>query len=471
MTRNDEVKMNPYDNAEALLRELAAPRRNQFFYGKRMDVQHFRMEQDYGRLKTWLLNRLTLGKGVLCGLQVALDGKRLVIDPGCAIDGLGREIVVPVRSVFDPAAARTPGEDGAIAGFCTLWLCYRECSTDFQPALVSDCGSDHARRGDCTPGTTVETFCFTLTPGLAPLQDDPRWCLPSQDEPPAPAPTPQPAPGQPEGPFAQAAQARAAAGLDAIRAALRSRRYALCRVTAADCVPDEQDACVPIAALLVDAEGPVAVENCLVRPRVYSNAMLADLILCLAQRIDACCPPMQTEPTLRVRTIEFLRRAPGGVENTVAAVEAPRNTTPIPVDASVNAIRFTFSRALAQGERGPTTAGPGDNDFKRHNVLVVPAQPLQGIGFVAGKLVVETPATLRFDLAEVPPYSRGRDLGWEKGTYHILLAGADAAAQGRKALAETNGALLDGEAAAPGSGWLSGDGAPGGNFTTSFTIG
>ena len=38
--------MHPHDNAEALLRVLTAPRRNQFFYGKRMDVQHFRMEQE-----------------------------------------------------------------------------------------------------------------------------------------------------------------------------------------------------------------------------------------------------------------------------------------------------------------------------------------------------------------------------------------------------------------------------------------
>ena len=62
--------MHPYDNAEALLRVLREPRRNKYFYGKRMDVQHFQMEQDYGKLKQWLLNRLTLGKGVLCGLKV-----------------------------------------------------------------------------------------------------------------------------------------------------------------------------------------------------------------------------------------------------------------------------------------------------------------------------------------------------------------------------------------------------------------
>ena len=131
-----------------------------------MDVQHFRMEQDYGRLKQSLLNRLTLGKGVLCGLRVRLDDGRLCVDPGVAIDGLGREIVVPVRTCVDAPA----GDDSV--GFFTLWACYRECSADYQPVLASDC----ATRADCAPGTTVETFCFKVTPGLAPLQDDPRWC-------------------------------------------------------------------------------------------------------------------------------------------------------------------------------------------------------------------------------------------------------------------------------------------------------
>lgn len=96
--------MHPCDNTDALLRVLTAPRRNRYFYGKRLDVQHFRMEQDYGKLKQWLLNRLTLGKGVLCGLRVTVEGERICVDPGVAIDGLGHEIVVPVRSCIDPLA-------------------------------------------------------------------------------------------------------------------------------------------------------------------------------------------------------------------------------------------------------------------------------------------------------------------------------------------------------------------------------
>src|SRR6267378_3242939 len=103
--------MNPYDNTETFLRVLREPRRNNYFYGKRMDVQHFQMEQDYGKLKQWLLNRLTFGKGVVCGLKVAVDGDKLRVDPGFAIDGLGREIIVPERAWIDPVTQ----EDGCCA--------------------------------------------------------------------------------------------------------------------------------------------------------------------------------------------------------------------------------------------------------------------------------------------------------------------------------------------------------------------
>ena len=181
--------MHPYDNAEALLRVLREPRRNKYFYGKRMDVQHFQMEQDYGKLKQWLLNRLTLGKGVLCGLRVSVIDGRLCVDPGVAIDGLGREIIVPMRYCLDPvviddgcceahphAPAPPPGRDaderGVVDGLFTLWLCYRECLTDHQPVLVSECGT----RDECAAGTIVESFCLKFLPGMAPPLGDPDWC-------------------------------------------------------------------------------------------------------------------------------------------------------------------------------------------------------------------------------------------------------------------------------------------------------
>jgi len=462
--------MNPYDNAETLLRVLAAPRRNQFFYGKRMDVQHFRMEQDYGRLKQSLLNRLTVGKGVLCGLRVGLDDGRLCVDPGVALDGLGREIVVPVRTCVDAPA----GDDSV--GFFTLWACYRECSADYQPVLASDC----ATRSDCAPGTTVETFCFKVTPGLAPLQDDPRWCAsvrPDSHPGTTPAEPPGTTPGElPDaelpGSFFSVAESRRAPGLEAIRDALASRRHLLCAATTrASCDAAEGDPCVPLAAILMSDGRPLALENCLVRPRVYSNAVLLDLILCLAERIDACCKQTPAADLLRVSAIDFVHRGGPAGESAVASVDSPLAATQVRIGGRTNAIRIRFSKPFAQDAHRPTTAVLGDNNFKRHNVLVVPEQELQGMPFVPGTLTVEGPQVVRFDLHVDSPYSRGPELGWQKGRYRILLCGTEDAASGRRALTDLAGVPLDGEPSAPANSAISGDGAAAGDFVAAFVVG
>src|SRR6266481_1512650 len=110
---------------------MSSPRRNHFFYGKLLDELHLRMEQDYFNGKRWMLNRLALGRGVLCGLQVTADGKYLWVSPGVAIDAYGREIVVPqkVRVDLSKVAAnctttrdRKPEETKLY-----LALCYHDC--------------------------------------------------------------------------------------------------------------------------------------------------------------------------------------------------------------------------------------------------------------------------------------------------------------------------------------------------------
>ena len=102
------------------------------------------MEQDYGKLKQWLMNRLSLGKGVLCGLSVTAKNGQLCVAPGVALDGLGREIIVPLQSCLDPWAVPavccetpqpTPApSDRNARRLVTLWLCYRECLTDMSKA-------------------------------------------------------------------------------------------------------------------------------------------------------------------------------------------------------------------------------------------------------------------------------------------------------------------------------------------------
>jgi hypothetical protein len=452
--------MHTDDNAEALLRILREPRRNKYFYGKRMDVQHFRMEQDYGKLKQWLLNRLTLGKGVLCGLQVSVSDGRVCVAPGVAIDGLGREIIVPMRYCLDPVvidggccalhrASPAPAADGVVDGLFTLWLCYRECVTDHQPVLVSKCGT----RDECAGGTVVETFCLKLGEGIAPPLGDPDWCAKlwgmGGNQLAIDVPADQ--------------QAAAVAAID-------SRRHLLCDLFDGNCDPAEDNLCVPLALVQVK-DGQVTLEGCLVSPRIYSNQRLLDLILCLADKIDACCgehPP--TERPLQVGGIDLISRNAAGTETLVAAMATPMQDTAVDINGKTNAIRIRFTKPLVTDQHKPTTHGLGDADFKLHNVQVLPERPLNNLPYVPGTLVLEQPDTIRFDLFIDSPYSRGTD-GWQKGRYQILLRGDEDLAQNRQALAGNDDKPLDGEPIAPAGGVISGDGAAGGDFSAFFVVG
>ena len=75
-----------------------APRRPKYSTGQLLTAEDFEAEQSYflgGRRSD--IRRLH-GWGVVCGLGVKpLGSGGVVIEPGIAIDGLGREIVVPER--------------------------------------------------------------------------------------------------------------------------------------------------------------------------------------------------------------------------------------------------------------------------------------------------------------------------------------------------------------------------------------
>jgi hypothetical protein len=115
--------MNYPLHSDRWLGALPEPVKNRFFYGMLLSEQILTRYQDYFEAKRWLLNRLTLGSGVLAGLtyKVANDpraagfpegcppvpgpGPWLMLDPGVALDEYGREIVVPSTST---AAQRWP---------------------------------------------------------------------------------------------------------------------------------------------------------------------------------------------------------------------------------------------------------------------------------------------------------------------------------------------------------------------------
>lgn len=266
---------------------LESPTRNRYYYGKLLDARHLEIEQDYGNEKRWLINRLSIGSGVLCGLAVtkSTDGTRVRVGPGVAIDPLGREILVPEPSA--PLKPLIPEEQSTTVagdrrdGQVTLYICYHECEIEPAPVLVAtDCDSERY----CENGLIRERYKLEWRQGSAP-----RPALADQ---------------QCEQLFGDLPKGTA--------------RYELaCRLLAHTCAVS-RETCVPIATLTVDAQGIVhAIDTCRYRRNLYSNAVLFDLIMCLAQRVDECCghakPPVinaQWPPNAKV--LSAAEPAPAG---------------------------------------------------------------------------------------------------------------------------------------------------------------
>lgn len=155
--------------------------RNRYFEGKLLTAYHFDLETNYHNSKRWLVNRLVLGYGVVCGLDVK-PGPRtdtVIIAPGFAIDKWGREIVVPRESqpiqipesvIRDAGEYEPKGQDGYEESETSdareqterwrntpdehryepegrdrtcveIRLCYHECETDPVPVMAGDCNS------------------------------------------------------------------------------------------------------------------------------------------------------------------------------------------------------------------------------------------------------------------------------------------------------------------------------------------
>jgi hypothetical protein len=251
--------------ARELLTRLSSPVRNRYYYGKLLDVYHLDVEQSYGNLKRWMLNRLSLGTGVLCGLDVSVsaDKKQVRVSAGVAIDGWGREIIVPSNSpgidVMQPTddCGRNVG-DPVRTGIVTLWVCYHECEAEPSPAFVSDCPDS-----ECENGLVRERYRLRISSGR----------------------------GRPPVSHVDCAAAFAGPGTYA------NRRRTFCQ-TIDDRCDSPGESCVPIALIEIGDGLVQKVDTCIVRPVVYSNAVLLDLIICLANRVDECCgelpPPVQT---------------------------------------------------------------------------------------------------------------------------------------------------------------------------------
>jgi hypothetical protein len=240
---------------------LNSPQRNNYFYGKLMDVPHFEMEQSYGNRKRWLLNRLGLGYGVLCGLQLSIKDKQVCISPGVAIDAYGREIILPQAVCVDPwtltddcgCAKVTPLSNTEAHDQILLCLAYKECRTDFMPVLVTDCNT----KQDCLPGTVVEGYCIlvqdastgNVLPANFPPTIDPALC------------------------------AELGSG-----ASEEDKRQKVCELNpAATCGMPPGPICVVLGTVSLKADGTIddtKLDQCSLRTNLVSNEHLLDMLLC-----------------------------------------------------------------------------------------------------------------------------------------------------------------------------------------------
>lgn len=256
------------------LRRLTTPTRNNYYYGKLLDVFHFELEQNYLNEKRWLINRLALGYGVICGLKVtpANDGTgRVRVQSGVALDKWGREIIVaePSRAI-DPSVLTdacgqplepmtkpthyqqpppTPTPTPSPERCVHLCLAYHECPSELTPVMVAECGSDQ----QCEPGVIREQYRIVVRPGRAPLL--PKLVCPEV--------------------------------LEGVFDSNTLNYEHLVEWTLRGCQPPPEDPCIVLANITLAEEGCGLTQSGIdlnVRPIVYSNTLLRDLVLCLAQR-------------------------------------------------------------------------------------------------------------------------------------------------------------------------------------------
>jgi hypothetical protein len=240
--------------------KLVPPERNHFFYGKLMDAGEFQKDQSYFNHKRSLVNRFVLGSGVVCGLNVTHDGDTpgmLRIEPGLALDTSGKEIVVAAPVTIDPRRHTndrgepqgTPIESGAVE----IRLAYAESVTDHVPVLVADCDTP----GGAAPSTIREGFRILVREAPDPAPSPPTCAFPELQSPPADRPLHQ------------------------------FLHELLCARTQRTAGEPPQDHSVSIARVTLSASAIENIDLAAGRQVVYSNALLYELILCLAQQVDA----------------------------------------------------------------------------------------------------------------------------------------------------------------------------------------
>jgi hypothetical protein len=83
------------------VKEFGGLERNRYFQGKLLTDSDFVTEQEYFKQKGRRHNRYLHGWGVVYGFAVVIHGRKLIVDPGMAIDCAGNELLLDSRVEFD----------------------------------------------------------------------------------------------------------------------------------------------------------------------------------------------------------------------------------------------------------------------------------------------------------------------------------------------------------------------------------
>jgi len=146
--------MNPEKDGKCGVCATAYFERNNYFYGKQLTVRDLLQEQSYLNGKRWLINRMVLGWGVVCGLDVRWrdesNKRELAITNGMALDCCGHEIIVcqdQYIDVLNEIKEMSPGgEPDKQTGEIKFLLClvYEKCKTE--PVDLPPLGCDKEDR-------------------------------------------------------------------------------------------------------------------------------------------------------------------------------------------------------------------------------------------------------------------------------------------------------------------------------------
>lgn len=151
---------------ESALCQHGFPERNNYYFGMLMTARNFTDEQSYVNEKRWMLNRLGLGWGVLCGLKVrphAHDKRKVVVEPGLALDQYGHEILLCREETVDllpgldehPQAATPTAAPPQRSYLLYLYVKYEECGVNPSPVMIDSC---EGYKEECVYNRTREGF-------------------------------------------------------------------------------------------------------------------------------------------------------------------------------------------------------------------------------------------------------------------------------------------------------------------------